>query len=81
MRLLLDGQAAFITGARVMVTDETRKVHREAAILASLIGSAELVEAIDYQYQCTLEAWTAMRKKDSTQDSLPNSVEVSSISA
>lgn len=42
--------------------EEVRAIHREAAVQASLVGSPELVEAIDYQYQCTLEAWAAIRK-------------------
>jgi hypothetical protein len=67
--ILNDGQAAFIKGVQVKLSDETRAIHREAALLASLIGSPELVDAIDYQYQCTLEAWAAMRKSLRKEDS------------
>ena len=56
MALLKHGFSVTNEPHEVVVPEEARKVHREAEVLASLIGSAELVDAIGYQYQCTLEA-------------------------
>src|SRR5580698_2057039 len=56
MALLKHGFSVTNEPHEVVVPEEARKVHRGAEVLASLIGSAELVDAIGYQYQCTLEA-------------------------
>jgi hypothetical protein len=81
MILLNDGSASFYRGAKVTVPEEVRKIHREAAIIASLIGSSELVDVIDSQYQCSLEVWGAMWKSQASNDSPPDSEEVHNVGA
>lgn len=63
MTLLKEGREAFQRqDLPDVVPKEVRDAHRRAAVLASLIGSAELVEAIDLHYQTNLEAWLAIRR-------------------
>jgi FtsZ-binding cell division protein ZapB len=56
--------SAFENGADVVPgpSDEPRASHDEAAVLASLVGSTELTDAIEILYQRTLEVIIFMRR-------------------
>jgi hypothetical protein len=62
MSFLADEISKFEKGEVIGVSDEPRNNHNEAAVQASLVGSTELAEAIDYLYQLTLEALVFMRR-------------------
>jgi hypothetical protein len=50
-----------VIDAKFVPDELIRKNHREASVRASLVGSPELLEAVDLQYQRVLEALTAIR--------------------
>jgi hypothetical protein len=62
MRILIEYRDAFAKNTPIETSPEIYETHREASVRASLIGSVELAEAIDYQYQLVLEALQAIRR-------------------
>lgn len=62
MALLKEGYENFQARRPHSTPEEARETHRQAAVLASLIGSPELVDTVDLQYQTSLEAWLEMRR-------------------
>jgi hypothetical protein len=62
MGMLKDTYSAFEHGEKTLPSEDVRTLHREAAVLASMTGSAELVDAIDDQYQYVLDVLVHIRR-------------------